>query len=430
MLTQSYLLGGWLAFLHWSKTPEQNTFVAGIAGFSFGMAVLTRYDSIMVWMILLPVLGGALGIPRYRTGVGCFLFGALPCVLLWSFHQKVAPYYSPLGSMVGFLVWGSIGCSVIIASIFCCLPPVSLWARWRKLILGIATLGWWLVIGVLWRIRPWISSQGETAEWFRVQIGPEITDTLFGPAKVSMLYMESNFHSLGLILILLLVPVLWWKANTPARIAFALTGAGIWLVLAWNPLNDLFMMWVSRRFVPVVIPWIVVGTVVGLATVQSWIKEQGGQRSSWIPLGVVALMILLPLPQTWFQIKTRDWPGAIQWFERTASVIPDDAVVVTDQPGFGSPLRFIWGKKAFELRRQKPELVRQFLDLHEQEGFAENLFFMTSSDLIASVPGWVAVEKLPMRSSIQSHHRYKIPTSTKSRGGDFVLYHWVGHSEE
>jgi hypothetical protein len=292
--------------------------------------------------------------------------------------------------------------------------------------LSIATGGWWLIMGLLWRVRPWISSRGEFASDLAQQGYADFAVRLTSPAKVSLLTWESNLHAVGLTLVLLLVPTLWWTARNPARFAFTLSGASVWLVLSWDPFNDPFMMWVTRRFVPVVIPWVVVGTIYGLACLHDRLASSSIPKTRWIPVGILALLLILPAEKVWFQARIRDWPGATAWFAHTAELIPEDAVLLTDQPGFGSPFRFIWGKSAFELRRQRPELLRRFLDLHAHQSFAENLWILTTSDMLRMEPGWEAVHEVPMKSSIQSTHKYKFPRSQKARGGDFVLYRWVG----
>ena len=429
MLTQFFLLSAWVLLHAWSRSPEQNTGYACLAGFSFGLAALTRYDVLMVWMILLPLLGGSLGIATYRKGV-CWLFlGALPCIVLWVFHQQVAPYYRPLGTMVAPLIGISLLLTVLFSLCSFFLPWKRWWLHLRIGLLWTATVGWWVIILGLWWVRPQLVSTGEVANTLTSWGVGSFAETLTGPAKVSLWYFQSNLGVMGLFLVVLFVPCLWWNACHPARLIFAVSGAAIWLVLAWNPLNDLFMMWVSRRFVPVVIPWLVVGTTCGLAWLKTSLARLGRPKVEALPVALLLVAILPVLPTSWFQLCHQEWPGAIEWFEGVAETLPDEAVVVTDQPGFGSPLRFIWGKRAFELRRQKNVLLREFLDLHSTTPFSEDLFFLTTSPVLGTEPGWKPIAELPMRSSIQANHQYKIPTSTKSRGGDFVLYRWVGLSE-
>ena len=425
MLTQTFFLGGWIWLHEWNEDPQNARGAPVLAGAYFGMAVLTRYDSIMVWMILLPVLGVSLGYRKYRVGVGGILLGALPCLVLWCLHQRVAPYYSPLGPMVNKLVMMSLILTGAGAAGAFLLPLTSLWGKTRIGLLGLATAGWWMVMGLLWWVRPWISSRGEFAAELVEKGYTEFAASLTSPSKVSLLYWESNLHAVGLGIVLFLTPALWWTARNPARFALALSGAGVWLVLSWNPFNDLFMMWVTRRFVPVVVPWVVLGAVTGLVVLEGRLQKVRWKPARWLPMAFALVLLALPFRNAWFQSRIRDWSGTTAWFAETAQLIPDDAVLLTDQPGFGSPFRFIWGKSAFELRRQTPENLGRFLKRHQRRPLADEVYVLSTSELLKTAPGWEKVKDVPLATTMQSTHQYKFPRSTQTRGGEFVLYRSV-----
>jgi len=427
LLTQVFLLGGLGCFLRWESSPGNRTIDAVLAAASLAMAQLTRYDTVMLLLGISPILAFYTEDPRFRKGLWSFFLTFIPFSLFWAFHQtRVAPFYSPLGSKV-FIAFGCGIALTLISLLFGRFSLTKTVVRSVRVpLLTLLTTGWYLWMGFNWFIRPTLPNRTHiTTQLIPLARALElesVMDSLLGPSRVSMLYLESLFHPLGLGWILLFAPVLWWTARGPVRAAWAVSGAAIMLVLTWEPLNDLFMMWVSRRFIPVVIPWMILGGTLGAATCARKLRTTPRTRRLVpVPAIIVFLLISLRLPLSSFMALNREWPGAIHWFEQVAEVLPGQAVLYTDQPGFGAPLRFIWDIHAFELRRQDAGMRDDLLDHVRKCPPEAPTYFLTTADL-TDRPEWEIASRHPFRSSILAHHRTRAVRATKSRGGDFILY--------
>ncbi|MEX2606382.1 MAG: hypothetical protein WD708_03475, partial [Kiritimatiellia bacterium] len=416
------------SLLQWSRNPAGRTGEAVLAGLSLGLAFLTRYDTLMLWMVLLPILGFYAADLLYRKGISAFLLTQLPLAALWYLHQEVAPFYRPLGPMVSRVVMLSLGLSLAayLLARYTRLPEKL--QHFRVPLLSIVTLGWFVWVGVCWFVRPefpsWTAGVAGLTRIGHTLGAGSLVDTFLGPARMSMLYMEGIWHPLGLTWVVLCVPLLWWKSKGPAMMAWGLSGLAVMVVLTWEPLNDLFMMWVARRFIPVVTPWLISAAVLGIREVWEWMdRRKFRDRIKGIAVSLpVLLLVGLQFPATRFMARNREWPGTLSWFESVAERIPEEAVLYTDQPGFGAPFRFIWDKKAFELRRQHPELLRRLLDEVRENPGEHPVLLLTTSSIVEAEEGWKLLEDIPLKSSMQSHHRHKVPLSTRSRGGAFKLY--------
>ncbi|MDF3128818.1 hypothetical protein P0Y35_06395 [Kiritimatiellaeota bacterium B1221] len=423
LLTQVLILGGFLFLHRWSGAPSSNKIDAFLAGISLGCAFLTRYDTLMLLMVLAPVLCYFIGQALYRKGVLLFFVSWAFIYLIWVQHQKIAPFYSPLGPMVFKMVGLSVGLCffTFLAGLF---PWVQrCLKKFRTPLLWVLTAGWWGWMAVNWQIRPHLTQAGVLHEHLYAFFSPlglgNLIGSFFGPAKVSMLYLESLFHPLGLFFVLLVVPVLWWQIRGPASAGWAFSGLAVMVVLTWQPLNDLFMIWVSRRFNSMVIPWLILGLAAGFFLLQ---KKVFSKKYNWIPPVVLLLLIGLQFPASRFMMTQREWPGALKWFENVAEALPEHAILYTDQKGFGSPFRFIWGKRAFELRKQNSVSLRKLLDHFVEVPPSEPIYFLTTSPVLRHEPGWESVGEFTLETSMIIQPRTRMPDGIRSRGGAFVLY--------
>lgn len=434
LLTQVLLLGGFGCLLRWGQQPEKRHSDAVLASVCLCLAGLTRYDTLLVLWVAVPVLAFTSGLKKYRKGGTYMLLAALPFLGLWFRHQSLAPFYRPLGPAVAVVTAVCLVASLAAAAAGRFAVFHNLLARFRVPFLGLSTLGWWLWTAFNWWIRPSLPDRTNlAADLTRLAEALGLTsqaEALLGPSRYAMIYLQNLFGAPALAVILLAAPLLWWRARDPGRICWALGGLAACLVLTWQPLNDLFMMWVSRRYIPMVVPWLILGLIAGLRELERLIASRPGPPRvlRFVPALLLLPLLAFQLPAASFMARHREWPGATDWFRSVADSIPEDAVLYTDQPGFGSPLRFVWNVSAFELRRRNHDLRERLLDLIRRHPPDSPLFFLTTEDL-SSRPEWEPASRHPFRSSIQNHHRYKVPLSTKSRGGDFVLYRFVGTVE-
>jgi hypothetical protein len=61
--------------------------------------------------------------------------------------------------------------------------------------------------------------------------------------------------------------------------------------------------------------------------------------------------------------REREWPGLIAWYEQAERAIPAGAYVYSDQPGFAAPLRYLSGRRAYELAARSPERIERLIAL-------------------------------------------------------------------
>ena len=102
LMTQFFLLAGvaLLALATLEEAPPRA--LAPLAGSMLGMAMLTRYDTILFLVPLAVALLWGMGPARLtRPVVAALGTMALFCVQSWLHQQYVSPFYQPLGGLVG-----------------------------------------------------------------------------------------------------------------------------------------------------------------------------------------------------------------------------------------------------------------------------------------------------------------------------------------
>jgi hypothetical protein len=194
------------------------------------------------------------------------------------------------------------------------------------------------------------------------------------------------------------------------------------VVLTTQISHEPFMMFVSRRLVPVVLPLLCLG-VAALGD-----RCEGAMRTHPIR-GVLAGVLILALPVvgtfggTVFVAAHREWPGLVNWYDQLAARIPRGAAVYSDQPGFAAPLRFLHGFSAFETRALSPYQPADPMPRMIRHAEQEPVFWLTSSDIPEVYAARVApVATLPLRSVILGTTRHSVPRYVRERGGTFTLY--------
>jgi hypothetical protein len=189
--------------------------------------------------------------------------------------------------------------------------------------------------------------------------------------------------------------------------------------------HEPFMMFVSRRMVPVILPLMCLGTVV-LCDRCEWVFRK--RPCLGVLVGVVILMLSLAgtLGGTVFLARPREWPGLSDWLDQVAAEIPPGAVVYSDAPGFAAPLRFLYGIPAYEVHALAPGGRMDPMIMMRHAAEQQTVFWLT----FAAVPeGYAAYvlprAELPLRSEILGTTRHTVPCYIRPRGGQFRLYRIV-----
>jgi len=429
-LTQFLLLSAFTLLRRWSHRPAERRMEAALAGAALGLAQLTRYDTLL---LLAPALAALLwtGMERrYRAGLVTALgMVGLAALHAWWHQRFVAPYYRPLGPLVANgLRLGALAAAILLP--LRATPRGRAWtARGRRPLLAVVSFAWLGWMSFNWIIRPTLHSRTNVSAFLRrwaAAVNLEnAASTLIGPNSRSMLYLQSIFGPAALALALLGVLALLWRARRPAEHAWAWGGLGVTLLLTWTPYNDLFMMWVSRRYVPVVIPWLTLGMVVGCAALHECLDRR---RPRLRPLaGALFALALLPmLPGAARLARNREWPGLIAWFENAQRQIPPGARMYTDQPGFAAPLRFLWQRRTYELQHPGPKNRNDFYALlgraARRHGVVYYLTQRPLPDAAGSSVRYTPAASLSLSSGTIQQRRVHLPDGVTPRGGPFALY--------
>ena len=141
------------------------------------MAILTRYDTIVFLVPLAAALLWGMG-PARRTRPVVIALGtlALFCVQSWLHQQFVAPFYQPLGGLVG----GFLAVAALLVPAFLLVRRTAVWRRLgaaalrRETALRVAAaacLFGWVLFG--WFVRPRLAGQGRVGRLFRQLVGEE-----------------------------------------------------------------------------------------------------------------------------------------------------------------------------------------------------------------------------------------------------------------
>ena len=433
MLTQFLLLGAF-TMLKDSLHPGRRIVEPILAGLAFGAALLTRYDT----MILLLPFGFVLSLgflDREKRPALLMAFGvaALLAVHVWLHQHFVAPLYKPLQFLVAkilrlgpiaLVIW--LGAAAAVRR-----SPALEWLRKRQNVwraaAAILFIGWCVFA---WYIRPRLTMDGSILGFVRFCF-PGFAQSkhfefLAGTQAYNMTYLESIFGRAGLFIGLGGIVAMIFRRKDLASIAWLASSIAVMVVLVTNVFNDQFLMWVSRRFAPVVVPLVTVGLVTAAAEIQATLRRWWPAASAWSGGGLLAVVLAANVESISAMTTLREWPGLIAWYESFEYRIPADALVYCDQRGFAAPLRFIYGKKAFEMHSYTPERRSQLLELMKHKARHHQVMFLTMEKSgLEQARFLVPVKSAFLRSSVLANYKYSIPFSTRERGGDFVLYRVV-----
>lgn len=431
MMTQFFLLSGVALLALATREDAPPRALAPLAGVAFGMALLTRYDAILFVVPLAALLLWGMASARQSRPVlvvlgVTFALGAQS----WLHQQHVAPFYQPLGGLVG----GFFAAVAILVPGVLLLRRTGVWLllarrlQARETALRASAGGavvCWVLFG--WFIRPRLAGQGAIGQFFRRLAGDPpwsgAAQLLAGAESVNTLYLVDLLGAAGLLAALAGIAVLVVSRRQLWENAWLSASVAVTALLTLNVFHDHFLMWVSRRFVPVVVPL----TSIAIAAAAAWVAGRWRERSlafGWAGVALVAAVLALNAGATRAMASGREWPGLIAWYEQFERAVPADAEIYCDQPGFAAPLRFISGRRAFELAGRSEERSAALLALLRRKaaGGRQILYLSQQPFGNPAQSGLVPLGSYPLRSTMITATRRGVPASTKPRTADFVLY--------
>ena len=331
--------------------------------------------------------------------------------------------------MGGFLAAAAIAVPAVLM-----LRRTSAWHRLeagllrRETLLRVAAaaaLCSWVLFG--WFVRPRLAGQGRIGQLFRWLVGdpplPKLAALLSGAESGNVLYLVDLFGALGIVAALTGIAALVVTRRRLWETAWLTASAAVLVILTVNVFHDHFLMWVSRRFVPVVVPLASVGVAAAAALIARARRDRP-PALAFAGVALVAAVLWFNADATRAMASEREWPGLIDWCGNLANAVPKDAELYSDQPGFAAAMRFVHERRAYELSAANPERRGRLLALMRRRAAAgATVLFLTQQKFgDPRAAGLVPVEAYPLASSILVERQRGVPTSTKPRGADFVLY--------
>jgi hypothetical protein len=430
VLVQVLLLTGLSAFLDFTRRAA--ILPAVIAGALFGLSFFTRYDTVLTLVPLVLLLVVLRAAPEYRRSVFAFLLVLALFALHAGWHMTVvAPCYRPLPGLVFPLLLKAL---VLGAVALACLQfpfgrrLASLATRHPVPIRVCLSLGFVAFLFFAGYVRPHLRVDGRvlhTVQAFLDAIGqPCWIIPLTGGANArNASYLVAMFGRLGLLLGCGGILTMIWRTRDRGTAIWLLATTATTMLLVTNVFHDHFMMWVSRRFIPVVVPLLTIGMAACAQEIHRHVQRWRRPPALFLSIGLLAGAAALSLPKTLRTASVRDWPGLCAWTEKLAQAVPSNTIVFCDEWGFAAPLRFLHGIEAHEVCGgiDCATFIRDNTDSIRSLGKA---IWVLSKREQTAVPGirFRRIVSQPLDSQILSRTRLTIPTGLWKQGGPFALY--------
>jgi len=429
MSTQFFLLASSLLLLLSQSRRTGGNFLAVIAAWCLGFALLIRYDTIVFMVPVLLVLLAGISSATYPRRIVLFAVALIPPLFhYWYFQRYIAPYYHPVSSMVINVLWICAGLLVlwllkrrVFRAWFIILDAAL--DRLLRVCLGVGFIAWLMFA---WFVRPLLLEDNTVHRMVNSVLDSagltNVMPFLAGPDATNIYHLISFMGWPGFILAMagLAAAVFSVKSIVPRALLYASIGSLI--IITTHVFNDHFLMWVARRFVPVIIPLLVLGVVTALA----WLIDSRVAKSQrgWVTVMCGLVIVAFHFQSTKTVAIHRDWSGLIEWFDQVNATIPADATIFCDQPGFAAPLRYLYGRKSYEMHLREPELRTRLAEvMRHRLDAGESVYLLSMAGPMEQTFVRLApVENLPLASSILNHQPRGIPDRMKDRGGDFILY--------
>lgn len=437
MLTQLLLLSGTAALLNTAQ-PGGRRLAAALAGVCYGLALITRYDTILFLAPLCVFLLWLASTQRVPRSVFLTVGLVLLCGCHALIHIKlIAPYYHPLPHLVvpAITIMGALGIMLTVVGrlwITFFRRPLPHLTTTARLLMGclFATFVFWA-----WYVRPRLTFDGHTfraiTSWAGIFGQTGLPAVLSDPNAWNMHRLSEVFGWTGLLLACGGITIMLASPQTCLVRAWLISSLCVMGFLVTNALNDHFMMWIMRRFVPVVIPVLVVGAVAICKHAELQARKLSSATGRVSSLACFMLVLLSCLPASYTMAASRNWPGLAGWCGTVNAAMPRDSTLFCDQSGFAAPFRFLYGHKSYEVnigasdsRADLNSLIRAVV------AESPNVYFLSKHGE-PDIPG-VAIErqsKYYLSSSILRQPKVRFPSGTKNRSGSFVLYRLTKDNE-
>ena len=205
----------------------------------------------------------------------------------------------------------------------------------------------------------------------------------------------------------------------------------------YNILNNPHQVYAMRRYVPSVLPTLVIGIAVLLDRL--WLSSRGKQAGRWL---AVALLLLLLGHNLWTDrifARQVDYRGVMDELEQVAQTVPDNTILLINDSApvgwgdvLGIPLTYIFGKPVVTWRNtlDDPGLLAERLASWQSQGI-EVWMIPGEQAMKQEIPGWSLefVDYRGIRSYVlESSYEY-MPQEAVPIGFNVGFYRLVPDSE-
>jgi len=172
----------------------------------------------------------------------------------------------------------------------------------------------------------------------------------------------------------------WTQVTAPQHL-FLVAGAAAALVHVQHRMAYSLIMWSLRRYMPLVVPLLVVAGAVVLADMlaakRRWIRYSG--------IGLLVLSLGGLVRDAWPLLQGREHRGLPAFTADLAGVLGDADFILCDHVRYATPLRYAWGLPAYQFQRQPDgtstgEAAQAMRLLAERVAAGDRVYYVTVSD--------------------------------------------------
>ena len=318
LLAQLFLLAGAALLLRALREERPPPLLAPLAGAALGMALLARYDTLLFLVPFAVLLvWGMEGAGRTRTVLAALSTTAVFGAQAWLHQKLITPVYHPGGRLLGPAL--AVVAAALAAGLL--LRRTAAWRRfaervpWRGTALRVAAAaglcGWVLFA---WFVRPGLEEGSLAGGVFVLLAGPPplpgLALLLIGPESRNMLMLAGVLGSAGAAAAVAGAAVLLVRRRGLFETAWLGASAAVLALLVAVLFHDHYLMWASRRFVPVVLPLASVA-IAGAGAQLASARRGSPEFLAAAGAALVAAILALNAADTAAMARTREWPGLI-----------------------------------------------------------------------------------------------------------------------
>jgi len=333
-----------------------------LSGCALGQIFLTRIDALPV--LLIPGVCVLLALRRRFRLEALWFFAPFTLLLLQTVAQGLGSSYQYAWEIYGW-VW-RMGLSLLQESFWLillavCIVPLVLYGVWRFHSVGdrlVRMVKWIGALAILvagiyaYFVLPRVGTLQEAYYWYG-----DGTIPLQNHLNLVRLgwYLSPLGIGLGVAGLSTLVVGADWRR------AWSVLGVGLSFTLIYvrNIFNNPYHVYAMRRYVPVVVPFFVLGIAYSLSRLWQWReRERKAARIIAVILGITLVGWLgYNTRAIWSLIEFRGLTAQLdniaQQLEPDAILLFDDAAVTGAGVTIGAPLQYLFGFTAFDLQEDK-----------------------------------------------------------------------------